>query len=211
MALSVLHLGRIALAVFAGLALAYLALVLAVRGRHRGVALYRKHFSESRRERQFIAALGFYFAFAAVRFLTHAIRAGVGPFHNLEMGGRHIHHLVFGILLLLTVGYGWLLEIGSGAHARSRWPGRVMSLFYGIGAALTLDEFALWLNLRDVYWESQGRASVDAVLLFGSLLMIGVLGGRYVRALAHEALKPVRFAHRKAFKSDRASRRPPPP
>ncbi len=206
-----LHLGRIALAIFAGLALAYLALLLAVHGHHRGAALYRKHLTESRRERQFLAALGFYLAFAVVRFLTHAIRAGVGPFHNIEMGGRHIHHLVFGILLLLIVGYGWLLEIGSGIHAKSRWPGRVMSLLYGIGAALTLDEFALWLNLRDVYWERQGRASVDAVFLFGSLLMMGVLGGRYVRALAHEAWKPVRFAHRKAFRGGRASRRLPRP
>jgi hypothetical protein len=52
-----------------------------------------------------------------------------------------------------------------------------------MGAALTLDEFALWLNLRDVYWETQGRESVDAVLLFASLLSIGAWGGPFLAAL----------------------------
>jgi hypothetical protein len=52
-----------------------------------------------------------------------------------------------------------------------------MSILYGVGAALTLDEFALWLNLQaDVYWTRQGRSSIDAVILFGSLLMIGAWG-----------------------------------
>jgi hypothetical protein len=45
-----------------------------------------------------------------------------------------------------------------------------MSILYGVGAALTLDEFALWLNLQDVYWSPQGRSSIDAVILFGALL-----------------------------------------
>ncbi len=53
---------------------------------------------------------------------------------------------------------------------------RLMALLYGAAAALTLDEFALWLNLRDVYWAREGRASFDAVTLFGALLVIGWLG-----------------------------------
>jgi hypothetical protein len=201
------HPARIALAIFAGLALTVLGFALAIHGRHRGVAIYRAYFKESRRERQFLAAVGFYFAFAVVRFLAHAIRAGYGSFHNLEIDGRHIHHLVFGILLLLVVGYLWLLEVGSGHRSHSRWPGRVVSLLYGVGAALTLDEFALWLNLRDVYWQTEGRESVDAVMLFGSLLMIGLLGGRYLRALAREALKPVRFALRLRLRLPARSRK----
>ncbi len=60
----------------------------------------------------------------------------------------------------------------------------LMSLLYGAGAALTLDEFALWLNLRDVYWVREGRASIDAVVLFGSLLWIGLLGKPLFYALA---------------------------
>jgi hypothetical protein len=134
----------------------------------------------------------FFLTFAIVRVLTHSIRAGRGPFHNVELGNRHIHHLVGGVLLLLIVGYGWLLPIGTDPLARSRWPGRVMSFLYGVGAALTLDEFALWLNLQDVYWERQGRESIDAVLLFGALLGIGVIGGRFVAAVAREALAPLR-------------------
>ncbi len=190
--LALLHPARVALALFVALSLVLLALILSIHGHRRAAALYRRHFAESRRERQMLAAVGFYLAFAVVRFLTHAIRAGIGPFHNVAVGGRHIHHLVFGIALLLIVGYGWLLEIGSGARSSSRWTGRLMSILYGVGAALTLDEFALWLNLRDVYWTVEGRESIDAVILFGALLLIGLLGSRFVRALVHEALKPAR-------------------
>ncbi len=196
MVLLIVHPARIALAVAFCLAIGIAGLILAVHGRHRALALYRKHFIDSRRERQFLAAAAFYLAFAVVRVITHAIRAGWGPFGNVQMGGRHIHHLVFGIMLLLMVGYFWLLEVGSASRFQSRWPGRTMSLMYGVGAALTLDEFALWLNLEDVYWEREGRVSVDAVALFGALMTVGLLAGRYVRALAHEAVKPLRHVAR---------------
>jgi hypothetical protein len=195
-ALLLLHPGRVALAVFAGLAILTAALALAVRtaGR-RGVRdIYRNVFAERHRERQLVAATAFYLTFAVVRTLTHAIRAGRGPFHNVEMGGRHIHHLVWGILLLLIVGYAWLLQIGTDVRTRSPWPGRIMAFLYGVGAALTLDEFALWLNLSDVYWERQGRASIDAVVLFGALLIMGLAGGPFLHALAREALRARRKA-----------------
>ena len=191
LAVLILHPARLSLAIFAVAALVYLAFGSLVRGGYRRVhELYREHFERAHRERQLVAALGFYLTFAVVRVLTHSIRAGRGPFHNVEMGGRHVHHLVWGILLLLVVGYGWLLQIGTDVRARSRWPGRAMAFLYGMGAALTLDEFALWLNLRDVYWEREGRVSIDAVVLFGSLLAIGVLGARFLHALAREALRP---------------------
>jgi hypothetical protein len=161
---------------------------------HRVLPHYGRHFREPRRERLFLASLSFFIAFALVRVLTHAIRAGRGPFHNVSMGGRHIHHLVWGILLLLTVGYGWLVQVGTGLSSGSVWMGRLMALLYGIGAALTLDEFALWLNLADVYWLPQGRASIDAVLLFGSLLSAGVWGGPFLRAATGESVRLVRGA-----------------
>jgi multisubunit Na+/H+ antiporter MnhB subunit len=188
------HLAHIALLIFAILIVLVLLFTLLNRGGWPRIReIYRERFSERHRERQFVAALSFYLSFATVRVLTHSIRAGRGPFHDVEVGGRHIHHLVWGILLPLIVGYGWLLQIGTDQGTRSRWPGRIMSLLYGIGAALTLDEFALWLNLSDVYWERQGRESIDAILLFGALLCVGLLGGRFLRSIAREALRAGRF------------------
>jgi hypothetical protein len=142
--------------------------------------LYTFHFRNERRERLFLASLGFLVTFGVVRGITHLIRAGVGPFHNVTSGGLHIHHLVWGILLLLLVGYVWLLEIGVG----SSWVASLSAVAFGVGAALALDEFALWLNLRDVYWEQQGRQSIDAVLIFASLLSVGVWGWPFLRGLA---------------------------
>jgi len=91
--------------------------------------------------------------------------------------GHHIHHLVWGILILLLVGYGWLLDLGQRHTELSIFFSRLMSVSYGVGAALTLDEFALWLNLEPgAYWSSAGRESIDAVILFGSLLAVGAWG-----------------------------------
>jgi hypothetical protein len=90
--------------------------------------------------------------------------------------------LVFGIIILLLVGYGWLAEIGTGADDSSIFLSRLMSVLYGAGAALTLDEFALWLNLRDVYWSREGRASIDAIILFGAALAAGAWGAPLFRA-----------------------------
>jgi hypothetical protein len=142
--------------------------------------LYGKHFGDRRKERQLLSTGAFFVTFASVRGITHAIRAERGPFRNITTGGRHIHHMTFGILGLLSVGYLWLLEIGTTENHRAS---RITSVFYGSGAALTLDEFALWLNLEDDYWNKQGRESIDAVVLFGSLLSLSVLGKGFVAEL----------------------------
>lgn len=144
-------------------------------------ALYRKHFADRRREREFLSSISFFFTFATVRGITHAIRADVGPFRNITPGGRHIHHMTFGITGLLVVGYLWMLEFGTGSG--SRGASRATSLIYGAGAALTLDEFALWLNLQDDYWTKQGRESIDAVVLFGSLLSTGLFAKDFLVGL----------------------------
>jgi hypothetical protein len=141
--------------------------------------LYHFHFRSERRERLFLASLAFLLTFVIVRAITVSIRAGIGPFHNVSAGTTHIHHLVWGILLLIIVGYVWLLEIGVG----STWVASLTAILFGVGAALTLDEFALWLNLQDVYWEQQGRVSVDVVLIFGGLLSVGIWGGPFLAAL----------------------------
>jgi hypothetical protein len=131
--------------------------------------------------RLFLASVSFFITFAAVRLLVASITHHVGPFGYVEFGGRHIHHLVWGILLLLISGYAELAEVGTGENASSLFWGRLLALIYGIGAALTLDEFALWLNLDPMAYWSQGRESIDAVVLFGALLSIGTWGAPLFR------------------------------
>lgn len=165
--------------------LAVLALIVRSTGlRH----IYQRHLAESRRERLFLASVGFFVAVGVIRGITLAIHYDIGPFHNVEMHGRHIHHMVWGILLLLFVGYIWLLELGTGSADSWRWVGRLTSMLYGVAAALTLDEFALWLNLSDVYWQREGRESYEAMAFFGGLLAVGVFGSSFFRGIAREAV-----------------------
>lgn len=86
-------------------------------------------------------------------------------------GGLHIHHLVWGIVLILSAGFlSFALEPGS------PW-NEIFAALFGIGAGLTLDEFALWVRLEDVYWAQEGRASLDAVViatLLGGLIVLGL-------------------------------------
>jgi hypothetical protein len=137
---------------------------------------YQRSFASGAEERRLIGAVAFAVTFGLTRAVTHSIRAGRGPFRNVTPGGRHIHHMTFGISGLIAVGWAWLNEfgIGSGGATASRTTAAV----YGAGSALTLDEFALWLNLQDDYWNKQGRESIDAVVAFGSLLTIAATGRR---------------------------------
>lgn len=90
---------------------------------------------------------------------------------SVETGGLHIHHLVWGISLLLISGF---VSFATGLDAP--WA-QITAVGFGIGAGLTLDEFALWLRLEDVYWSDEGRASLDAIVLatvFAVVVMLGV-------------------------------------
>ncbi len=149
--------------------------------------VYDRKLAESRRERLFLASTGYFTAALVVRGITLAIHYNIGPFHDVSMHGRHIHHLVWGILLLLVVGYGWLLQAGTGAAWSNVWAARAMCMGYGVGAALTLDEFALWLNLRDVYWEREGRESFEAMAVFVGALCIGIFGHPFFFGVARES------------------------
>jgi hypothetical protein len=149
--------------------------LLVLHGTSLGKALHERIRDRPRR-RLFIASVSFFLTFAGVRAVVYGVLHQIPPFHFVEMGGRHIHHLVFGIIILLLVGYGWLCEVGNGSDESSIFIGRLMSILYGVGAALTLDEFALWLNLRDVYWAREGRSSFDAIILFGALLAASAWG-----------------------------------
>ena len=163
--------------------------------------------SDPRQERAFIGTSTFFVTFALTRAITHAIRAGRGPFRNITPGGRHIHHMTFGILGLLMTGYLWMNEIGIGVGRRRRRASRITAGMYGAGGALTLDEFALWLNLQDDYWTKQGRESIDAVVLFGCALLLAALGRNMVADLVKTAALPRRA--RALHRARRIARRHP--
>ena len=89
---------------------------------------------------------------------------------SVKSGDLHIHHLVWGIILLLLCGF-----LGFGTEHVSPWT-QILGVLFGIGAGFTLDEFALWLRLEDVYWAEQGRDSVQAVMIaatFAGFIVIG--------------------------------------
>jgi len=166
----------------ASAALLFAVLIAALRGdlgHH-----YRRHFVSERSERLFLASLSFLTTMFILRAITWAIHNHIGPLHDVETKSFHLHHMVWGILGLLTIGYLWLAQIGIGTPGSSQWVSALMALLYGICGALTLDEFALWLRLQDVYWLPQGRESIEAAMMFGSLLAIGAFGGNFFRAIA---------------------------
>jgi hypothetical protein len=122
----------------------------------------------------FFVLAGFLGSFAFIRTSARVMRSPRVPWWPGSVkvaGGLHIHHLVWGIVLLLLVGF---LEFAG--HPQS--PARdVLAAVFGIGAGLTLDEFALWLRLEDVYWSKEGRASVDAVIVAALIAGMVVIGG----------------------------------
>ena len=91
--------------------------------------------------------------------------------------------MVWGILLLLAVGYVRVLHDSLGAPRIDGWLAHLTAVAYGVGAALTLDEFALWLNMRDVYWQWQGWESISAVLIFAGLLVAAVWSRSLLRGI----------------------------
>jgi len=102
--------------------------------------------------------LTFVATFLVTRGITRLIRAGRGPFRNLvTSSGTHIHHSVPGIILLIVGAFIAVATAGLGV-----WFG-IAAVMIGAGVSLVLDEFALILHLQDVYWQEQGRISIDAI------------------------------------------------
>jgi hypothetical protein len=129
--------------------------------------------AEPGRESGFVVLLAFIAAFLFIRTSARLARSPRVPWWpgSVEAGGVHIHHLVWGISLLLLSGFAAFVS-----DLYSPW-WQITSATFGIGAGLTLDEFALWLYLEDVYWSSQGRDSIDAVVvaaLLAALVVVGV-------------------------------------
>jgi hypothetical protein len=110
-------------------------------------------------------------SFGFIRFSTRMIRAEVSWWPgNVSPGGLHIHHLVFGIVGMMVAGFlSFALQPGE------PWV-EILAALFGIGMGLTLDEFALWLYLEDVYWSEEGRNSVDAVI-FAAIIGGGLVMG----------------------------------
>ena len=146
--------------------------------------LVRATIPDRPRRRMFIASVSFLLTFVGVRILVHRIVQHEGHLQWVMIHGKHIHHLVWGILILLLVGYGWLMDLGRSHSPLSIFFSRLMSVGFGVGAALTLDEFSVWLDLEpDSYWSSAGRLNIDAVILVGSLLAVGAWGAPFFRGL----------------------------
>jgi hypothetical protein len=136
---------------------------------------YQRDIVQPGKEAGLIILVSFLTTFAIVRLITHAIRADrfKHVLRNVQTaGGLHIHHLVPGIILLILSGY---LGIGLADDVSINF----VAVLFGIGAALTLDEFALWLHLEDVYWAKEGRDSIDAVVIVATILTIGLFGNAF--------------------------------
>ena len=128
---------------------------------------------------QIVITISFLITFGIVRGITYGIRDGWLPFGNIGADGTHIPHYVWGIGILIVVGF---VEL---AYHPERLRS-VLGMLYGVAVALILDEFALLLNLKDVYWTSQGRESIDAVVIAGGLLLLALLLQPFLRATFNE-------------------------
>src|SRR3954451_14624472 len=136
-------------------------------------SIYERWIVETGKQPELFLLLAFLVSFGFIRTSAHMIRAQVSWWPgNVQMAGTHIHHLVWGILLLLICGY-----VGVAIHPGDPWR-EIVAVGFGIGTGLTLDEFALWLNLKDVYWSQEGRRSIDAVIVATALSGIVLVGLR---------------------------------
>jgi hypothetical protein len=152
-------------------------------------SLYDRTIVETGKEPELLFLVSFLVTFGFIRTSAHMIRAQVSWWPgNVQLGGTHVHHLVWGICTLLIVGYLMIaLDPGSPLH-------EVFSILFGVGTGLTLDEFALWLNLKDVYWSEQGRRSIDAVIVmatFAGIVLIGLKAGLDVAKGVEDAVVSV--------------------
>ena len=127
---------------------------------------------EPGRECAFLLLLAFLISFLFIRTSARLIRDPNVTWWpgNVETGGLHIHHLVWGISLMMLSGFTAFVS-----DLYAPW-WQITAIGFGIGVGLTLDEFALWLRLDDVYWSDQGRESIDAVVVAALLAGLVVLG-----------------------------------
>lgn len=121
----------------------------------------------------YLVLIGFILSFAFIRMSTRLMRSPKVPWWPgsiVSDSGVHLHHLVFGIVTMMIAGAG-----GFAAFGNSPWT-EICAFAFGIGAGLTIDEFALWVYLDDVYWAEQGRSSIDATVIAAAAMMLALLG-----------------------------------
>jgi hypothetical protein len=132
--------------------------------------VHRSH--EPGRGAGFLVLLAFLCSFGFIRTSARLTRSVSWWPGGVETeGGVHLHHLVWGIVLLLVCGF-----VAFATDLQTPW-WQLTAVGFGIGAGFTLDEFALWVRLQDVYWSQEGRASLDAVIMatvFAALVVLGV-------------------------------------
>jgi hypothetical protein len=126
-------------------------------------------------ERQgvFLVLVGFILSFAFIRMSTRLMRSPKVPWWPgsvVSDSGVHLHHLVFGIVAMMIAG-----TLGFATHGDSPWA-EICGFLFGVGAGLTIDEFALWVYLDDVYWAEEGRSSIDATVIAAAAMGLVVLG-----------------------------------
>jgi len=140
------------------------------------VGVIRKgyHAGSTRENAVFNMLVGFVATFGAARAVTALIRTGIGPFGNVVIGRRHIHHFVPGICVALAAGG---TSIGLRREDLDKW----LAVPFGVGAALVFDEAALLLELEDVYWSEEGIVSVQLTLAAAALIAALGLAVRLVR------------------------------
>jgi hypothetical protein len=121
----------------------------------------------------FLVLVGFILSFAFIRMSTRLMRSPRvtwWPGSVVSDGGVHVHHLVFGIVTMMIAGTLGLAALGDAPYAE------ICAFLFGVGAGLTIDEFALWVYLDDVYWAEEGRASIDATVIAAAGMMLILLG-----------------------------------
>ena len=133
---------------------------------------WQHHLVDHDRQGVFLVLVGFLGSFAFIRMSTRLIRKEVSwwPGNVESESGVHVHHLVFGIITMMAAGTLGFAALGHSPYAE------ICAFFFGVGAGLTIDEFALWVYLEDVYWAEEGRSSIDATVIAASLIGLVVLG-----------------------------------
>jgi hypothetical protein len=121
----------------------------------------------------FLVLVGFILSFAFIRMSTRLMRSPKVPWWPgsvVSDSGVHLHHLVFGIVTMMAAGALGFLAFGNSPYTE------ICAFAFGIGAGLTIDEFALWVHLEDVYWAEEGRSSIDATVIAGAGMLLVLLG-----------------------------------